>query len=147
MKIGIVTEYYYPLLGGITENVHNTMIRLIEMGHEVKVITSNCSRCRPITVDSHSLYRQNLIRMGHSVPIYSNGSFAHLTLGIGLRADLHKILEREKFDLLHIHSPLVPTLPLIALFEATGCVVGTFHTYFGRNLVYGVLRRSPRKKF
>jgi phosphatidylinositol alpha-mannosyltransferase len=147
LKIGIVTEYYYPLLGGITENVHNTMIRLIEMGHEVKIITSKCcSRCRPATVDSHSLYSPNLIRVGHSVPIYSNGSFAHLTVGIGLRADLRKILEREKFDLLHIHSPLVPTLPLIALFEATCCVVGTFHTYFDRNLVYGVLKEVIQEK-
>jgi phosphatidylinositol alpha-mannosyltransferase len=146
LKIGIVTEYYYPLLGGITENVHNTMIRLIEMGHEVKIITSNCSRCTPTNVDSHSLYSPNLIRMGHSVPIYSNGSFAHLTVGIGLRANMRKILEREKFELLHVHSPLVPTLPLIALLEATCCVVGTFHTYFDRNLVYGVLKKVIDKR-
>jgi phosphatidylinositol alpha-mannosyltransferase len=112
----------------------------------VKIITSNCSRCTPTNVDSHSLYSPNLIRMGHSVPIYSNGSFAHLTVGIGLRANMRKILEREKFELLHVHSPLVPTLPLIALLEATCCVVGTFHTYFDRNLVYGVLKKVIDKR-
>jgi phosphatidylinositol alpha-mannosyltransferase len=123
------------------------MMRLVEMGHDVKIITSRCSsRWWPITVNTHSLYNPNLMRVGHSVPIYSNGSFAHLTAGIGLRAHLRRILRRENFDLLHIHSPLVPTLPLMALFEATCCVVGTFHTYFDRNLVYGVLKEVIQEK-
>ena len=36
MKIGIVTEYYYPLLGGISENVHNTKTKLEAMGHVLR---------------------------------------------------------------------------------------------------------------
>ena len=47
MKIGIVTEYYYPHLGGISENVHNTRTRLEKLDHEVRVITSSHGGPRP----------------------------------------------------------------------------------------------------
>jgi phosphatidylinositol alpha-mannosyltransferase len=35
LKIGIVTEYYYPLLGSVTENVCNTKKTLQRAGHDV----------------------------------------------------------------------------------------------------------------
>ena len=38
LKIGIVTEYYYPLLGGISENVHHTATELVARGHAVTII-------------------------------------------------------------------------------------------------------------
>ena len=41
MKIALVSEYYYPLLGGITEHVHNLAGALSRKGHEVTVITHN----------------------------------------------------------------------------------------------------------
>ena len=40
LKIGIVTEYYYPLLGGISENVHHTATELVARGHAVTIISA-----------------------------------------------------------------------------------------------------------
>ncbi|MEM5787271.1 MAG: glycosyltransferase family 4 protein, partial [Syntrophobacteraceae bacterium] len=54
--------------------------------------------------------------------------------------------EREKFDLLHLHSPLVPTLPMFALFEANCPTVGTFHTYFERSFWYTFLKGEVQKR-
>ena len=145
MKIGIVTEYYYPILGGITENVHNTKIRLQKMGHEVKVITSNCSPRRFAAYGGRSGEERDIIRLGRTMRVYSNGSFAHMTVGLNLRSRLREILADERFDLLHIHSPAVVTLPVIALFEAQCPLVGTFHTYFENSFVYSLLNGRAQK--
>jgi phosphatidyl-myo-inositol alpha-mannosyltransferase len=139
MKIGIVTEYYYPHLGGISENVHNTRTRLEKLGHEVRVITSSHGGPRPGQGSDRAKTERGVIRIGRSVPVYANGSFAHMTLGLGLRGRLRSIIEAERFDILHLHSPMVPTLPLMALHESGTPLVGTFHTYFEGSLIYSSL--------
>jgi phosphatidylinositol alpha-mannosyltransferase len=139
MKIGIVTEYYYPLLGGISENVHNTRTRLEKMGHEVRIVTSKHGPLTRGGIAVDPAVERGVIRIGRSVPVYSNGSFAHVTLGFGLKRRLRSIIDAERFDILHLHSPIVPTLPLMALFESGTPLVGTFHTYFEGNLIYSSL--------
>ena len=42
-----------------------------------------------------------------------------------------------RYDIVHVHSPLSPILPLLAIEEADCPVVGTFHTYFDRSYLYG----------
>ena len=37
----MVTEYAYPVLGGVPEHVHNLSLQLVRMGHEVTVVTAN----------------------------------------------------------------------------------------------------------
>ena len=40
MRIALVTEFYFPHLGGVTEHVHNLAKRLISLGHHAIIITS-----------------------------------------------------------------------------------------------------------
>lgn len=141
LKIGIVTEYYYPLLGGISENVHNTALHLRDKGHEVKIITSHLNGGQ-----NGFIPPVGIIRIGRSASIYSNGSLARVTVGKHLVSELKKTFEREKFDLLHLHSPLVPTLPMFAQFAARCPTVGTFHTYFDRSMWYSLLRGTVQTK-
>jgi len=142
LKVGIVTEYYYPLLGGISENVHNTAIHLREKGHTVKIITSNLNGGFPGSSDKSA----DIIRIGHSAALYNNGSLARVTIGAHLFSDLKRVFDREKFDLLHLHSPLVPTLPMFAVWSAKCPKVGTFHTYFDRAIGYSLLKGVVQKK-
>ena len=44
VRIAILTDYYYPQLGGITEHVHGQATNLSARGHEVTVITGNLFR-------------------------------------------------------------------------------------------------------
>src|SRR4029078_12223627 len=121
LRIALVTEYYYPHLGGIVEHVHFFAREARKLGHHVDIITSNIEGGRD---------EPNLIRVGRSQPRYANGSQARMTLGLGLKRKLKKIFARGKYDIVHVHSPLSPILPLVAI-EAADCpVVGTFHTYF-----------------
>ncbi|MCE5333050.1 MAG: glycosyltransferase family 4 protein [Desulfobacteraceae bacterium] len=138
MKVGIVTEYYYPLLGGISEHVHNTALRLRQRGHSVKIITSNLNG-NGKTGHNGTVHQfepaTDIIRIGRSTSIFTNGSLARITLGRNLFAKLRNVLESEKFDILHVHSPLVPTLPMFALRVAECATVGTFHTYFDKKCI------------
>ncbi len=49
MRIAILTDYYYPQLGGITEHVHGQATNLSARGHEVTVITGHLFRPPSVT--------------------------------------------------------------------------------------------------
>jgi phosphatidylinositol alpha-mannosyltransferase len=132
LRIGLVTEYYYPHLGGVCEHVHYFAQEARRLGHDVDIITSNIAGATP---------QPNVIRLGHSQSIYSNGSQARVTVGWGLRKEMRRTLARGDYDILHVQSPLHPVLPLLALQEAQCPAVGTFHTYFDRSFGYAIGRR------
>ncbi len=145
MKIALISEYYYPLLGGITEHVYNLAGTLQKRGHAVTVITH---KVRPRS--SHHYpdepERFRVERFGRGIPIYSNGSFARVTVSRSLQSDLRRFFERERFDVIHAHSPLTPMLPMAAIRQSNAPVtVGTFHTYFEKSRGYGLLRNTANE--
>jgi phosphatidylinositol alpha-mannosyltransferase len=131
LRIGLVTEYYYPHLGGICEHVHFFAREARRLGHHVDIITSNI---KGGTEDPH------IIRIGRSQPIYFHGSHARFTVGLNLKKQLREVLRRGRYDIVHVHSPLVPSLPIMAIDLADCPVVGTFHTYFDRSHLYRLNR-------
>ena len=40
MRIALITEYYFPHLGGVTEHVHHLAERFTAQGHHVVVVTA-----------------------------------------------------------------------------------------------------------
>jgi phosphatidyl-myo-inositol alpha-mannosyltransferase len=146
LKIAIVTEYYYPLIGGITENVHHTAAKLRAMGHTVKIITSRASRSG-LPASEEVPDAADVIRIGHSMPLYTNGSVAHVTVGLHLWRELRDTFLRERFDIAHLHSPLVFTLPAMGVIASTCPCIGTFHTYFEGSVVYKRFRNLLQKQF
>ncbi|HEV8496060.1 MAG TPA: glycosyltransferase family 4 protein [Gemmatimonadaceae bacterium] len=137
LRIALVTEYYYPHLGGVCEHVHFFAREARRRGHHVDVITSHIPGAEE---------QPHVIRLGRSQPIYANGSQARITLGWHLRRDLRRVLRQGKYDIVHCHSPLTPILPVLAIEEADCPVVGTFHTYFDRSFGYAVGRRFFQKR-
>ncbi|HET9003121.1 MAG TPA: glycosyltransferase family 4 protein, partial [Gemmatimonadaceae bacterium] len=131
LRIAVVTEYYYPHLGGVCEHVHFFAREARRRGHHVDIITSHIPGAQATP---------GVIRLGRSQPVYANGSQARITIGIGLRRQMRRTLREGRYDVVHVHSPLTPVLPLLAIEEADCPVVGTFHTYFDRSIGYTVLR-------
>src|SRR2546422_7503138 len=76
MRIALVTEFYYPHLGGVTEHVHNLALEFRHRGHEVTVVTAN--------MDGQGRDPEFVRRVGTSRIVYSNGSFPRVTTGGGL---------------------------------------------------------------
>jgi phosphatidyl-myo-inositol alpha-mannosyltransferase len=137
LRVALVTEYYYPHLGGICEHVHFFAREARALGYDVDIITSNLPGAPP---------EEGVIRMGRSQPVYSNGSQARATLGLGLRRQMRSILRGGRYDIVHVHSPLSPVLPMLAIDEADCPVVGTFHTYFDRSFAYLLGKRYFQKR-
>jgi len=140
VKIGIVSQSYYPRPGGVTEVAHFSALELRKLGHDVTIITTHYSGVeRP---------EAGVIRIGRNVLVPVNGAWVNMTVGLGLRAELERIFERERFDIIHAHCPLVPTLPLLSLGAARPDqkVVGTFHAAADKNFFYALFRGPLSKR-
>ncbi len=140
MNIGIVTQSYYPRPGGVAEVVHHTAWVLSQRGHNVKIITTNYSA----KMDSDP----NIIRIGRNLLIPNNGAWANVTAGFGLASQLEEIFQREAFDIIQIHCPLTPTLPLLTFNAAREGqkIVGSFHAAAESHLGYSIFRRQLRSR-
>lgn len=146
MRVALVSEYYFPHLGGVTEHVNNLAKLLNRAGHRAIVITANMLAAAPgddlrqIELDPEFVYR-----IGTSRIIFSAGSFARITTGFGLRARLRSIFRQEKIEIVHVHGGLNPVLGLLAPEAAHDLdipVVATFHSWFRRSVLCRVFQRS-----
>jgi phosphatidylinositol alpha-mannosyltransferase len=140
MKIGIVTQSYYPKPGGVTEVAHFTAQELRRRGHHVTIITTHFGAGEPETPDT--------IRIGRNVLVPVNGAWVNMTVGMRLRDQLSRVFEREQFDIIHAHCPLVPTLPLMSLEAVSPAqkIIGTFHAAADRNFMYSLFRRPLSRR-
>lgn len=141
MRVGIITQYYFPLTGGISEHVYHLADHLRQLGHEPTVITSRC-------FGGNGSYGQDVVRLGWNMrmPIPINGSFGCFNVGYQIGAKIQELCRERQFDLLHLHSPAEPILPWVVLGSATVPVVGTFHTMYTKlNLPYEIFGRQFRK--
>ena len=130
MRIGIVSDYYYPQLGGITEHVHGQATELSRRGHEVTVLTPRLA-VTPRTLDGDDLPERafDVVKVGRAFPFYANGAETLVTLGAGLPLALGRVFRARRFDVLHVHNPLGVMLPLAAIMQSRAPVtVGTFHS-------------------
>ncbi len=145
MRIGIVSPFFYPCYGGITEHVFHQYRDFKALGHAVRIIT-------PFSGEGGPSVGEDLIRIGRSFPFFSNGSVTRLSFTFGSRR-IRTILAHEKFDILHFHQPLFCPLNLRILKTAHMLrvrggklkLVGTFHASGGRGAQ--ALLRLSRKLF
>ncbi len=140
LKICIISEYYYPTLGGITEHVYNLAKNLLRKGHQVTLITSNAGD----PGGRGELEGLKICRVGKSMEIYSNGSIAKMTFGWRIHKEVKKIFDENYFDIVHIQSAMVPTLPLLCQKYAASTVIGTFHTDFDKNFALGFWSKAAQ---
>jgi phosphatidyl-myo-inositol alpha-mannosyltransferase len=134
MKIGIVSSYFYPWYGGITEHVYYQYRELKRRGHDVRIIT-------PFNGGGMLDSTGDLIRIGKPIPMLLNGSAVKIPLLMNGKSVAEHILSTERFDILHLHQPLFCVLSYAFLRRIrerkrlglpVPKVVGTFHAYGGR---------------
>lgn len=120
MKIGLVTQAYYPVLGGVTEHVWHLGQELQRRGHEVTVITGSAKQA-----DDRGL---RVLRHGFQIPLLTNGANVSITIGWKFGRLLQRIEREEQFDVVHVQSPLDPGLPIVASKAMRTPKVGTYHS-------------------
>jgi phosphatidyl-myo-inositol alpha-mannosyltransferase len=150
VRIALVTEYYFPHLGGVTEHVHNLALQLQRRGHPTIVVTGKMERpARCVDLDHDAVDPDFVFRVGTSRTIYSAGSFARVTTGVGLRRELRELFRRERIDVIHVHGGLNPTLGLVAP-DAAGDlgvpVVATFHSWFAGSALCRIFQRPLQRR-
>jgi len=132
MRIGIVVPYSFAFFGGVVEQALEQANTLSERGHEVRVLIGNdppgrLSRLLHPTAGRFDPPPPHVIPLGRSVITPANHSLANIVLSPSAVPRLRRVLDRERFELLHVHEPMTPAIGVAALAMATVPVVATFH--------------------
>jgi phosphatidyl-myo-inositol alpha-mannosyltransferase len=86
-----------------------------------------------------------VIRVGASRLVLRGNTVSRVTGGTGVGAAVREVLARERFEVLHVHAPLTPVLPLLAVHHATGLVVGDFHAHTRPGILLRVARKMAQR--
>lgn len=132
MKIGIVVPFSWSFWGAVVEHAELQAAALEEMGHDVRLIMGNdppgqFTRVLHPRVGRHGEAPANVIPVGRSVIVPANGSLPNIVLSPRTFGRIRRTLERERFDVLHLHEPMTPAICVITLILARTPMVGTFH--------------------
>jgi len=124
MKIALVSPYDFAYPGGVVNHISCLEKQFTRMGHDVKIIAPA----------SKALYTlgDRFIRIGTPRSIPVSGSVARVTVSVRLESQVREAFQREKFDICHLHEPLMPNLCTTVLRLKQSPMVGTFHAFGAR---------------
>jgi phosphatidylinositol alpha-mannosyltransferase len=117
MRVGLVCPYSLTLPGGVQGQVLGLARALRSSGIEARVLAP-CDGPPPGSF---------VTSLGASVPAAGNGSVAPIAPDPAAALRTIRALRDERFDVVHIHEPLVPGPSLTALLFSDGPLIGTFH--------------------
>ena len=142
MRIAIVTDFYYPTLGGISEHVDGQARALTELGHEVTVVTGRKLGAPPVQDDAMAVPEPTfeVATIGTSIRLYvpgwGNGAETTHTIGPRLGRRLGAFFRGRGFDVVHVHAPYNPQMPAWAIDNTPddALSIATFHSVFPQTL-------------
>ncbi len=135
MRIALVSPYSWTYQGGVNRHVEALAEEFLGRGHHVRVLAP----FDPPGRVSRALHRAEpeareapdyLIPLGRTAGFPANGAVSNLAPfpAGGVRAPRRE-LRRGRFDVVHIHEPLVPLVGWNAALGSEAPAVGTFHAY------------------
>lgn len=132
MKIGIVVPFSWSFWGAVVEHAELQAQALMERGHDVRIVMANdppgqFTRMLHPRVGRHGAPPEHVIPVGRSVIVPANGSLPNIALSPRTLFRVRTVLQRERFDLLHLHEPMTPAICIAALIFATEPIVTTHH--------------------
>jgi phosphatidyl-myo-inositol alpha-mannosyltransferase len=132
VKVGIVVPYSWSFWGAVVEHAESQAEALRRLGVDVKLIMGNdppgsFTRILHPRLGRHDLPPPEVIPVGRSVIVPANGSLPNVVLSPRSVYRIRRALERERFDLLHLHEPMTPAICIAVLALARTPLVATFH--------------------
>lgn len=130
MKIALVSPYDFSVPGGVNNHIAYLADNFRSLGNDVRIIAP-CAQ-------SYVPDRSDLIVIGeHPISIPAGGSVARLTLSLRIKSRVQRVLAEENFDIVHMHEPFMPVLPIHFLRLSDAVNIATFHaTKDGGNRFY-----------
>jgi len=132
MKVGIVVPYSWSFWGGVPEHAEHQAQALEKLGLEARILIGHDPPGR-LTKYLHPREGRHegpptgVIPLGRSVIVPANGALPNIVLSPNAIFRIKRVLERERFDLLHVHEPMTPAIGVAALSFARVPLVATFH--------------------
>jgi phosphatidyl-myo-inositol alpha-mannosyltransferase len=132
VKVGIVVPYSWSFWGAVVEHAELQAAALRRLGLDVRLVMGNdppgsFTRVLHPRLGRHDEPPPEVIPIGRSVIVPANGTLPNIILSPRSVLRIRRVLEREKFDLIHIHEPMTPT-PGVATMALARCpLVATFH--------------------
>jgi phosphatidylinositol alpha-mannosyltransferase len=132
VKVGIVVPYSWSFWGAVVEHAELQAQALRDLGVETRTIMGNdppgqFTRALHPRVGRDGPPPPDVIPVGRSAIVPANASLPNIILGPRSVLRVKRALERERFDLIHVHEPLTPVLAIGALAMTRSPVVATFH--------------------
>jgi phosphatidyl-myo-inositol alpha-mannosyltransferase len=132
MKVGIVVPYSWSFWGGVPEHADHQARALGQLGVETRIIIGHdppgrLTRYLHPRAGRHERPPAHVIPLGRSVIVPANGALPNIVLSPRAVFRMRQVLERERFDVLHVHEPMTPALGTAALSFARMPLVATFH--------------------
>jgi phosphatidyl-myo-inositol alpha-mannosyltransferase len=132
MKVGIVVPYSWSFWGAVVEHAELQAQALGRLGVETRTIMGNdppgqFTRALHPRVGRDGTPPPDVIPVGRSAIVPANASLPNIILGPRSVVRVKRALEREQFDLLHVHEPMTPVLAIGSLAMTRSPVVATFH--------------------
>jgi len=129
VRVGLVCPYSWDTPGGVKEHVRDLAEQLQRLGHDVSVLAPG---------DPDEPAEPYVVLAGRAVPVPFNGSVSRMLFGPVSASRTRRWVREGEFDLLHVHEPVIPSVGMLAVWAASGPIVGTFHaSYLTRSRVYG----------
>lgn len=125
MKIALVSPYDFAYPGGVTHHIAHLEHQFTKKGHEVKILAPASKAVSDLG--------DRFILIGKPRPIPISGSIARITISPWLSSRIKTVLNQEKFDIIHLHEPLVPMLCTTVLRLSKSPTMGTFHASESRD--------------
>ncbi|MFL5933604.1 MAG: glycosyltransferase family 4 protein [Gaiellaceae bacterium] len=145
MKVGIVVPYSWSYWGAVLEHSELQADALQRLGIETRTIIGNdppgsFTRVLHPRHGRHGNPPAGVIPVGRSVIVPANGSLPNIVLSPRSVPRIKHVLERERFDVLHLHEPMTPAICTAVMALARCPVVATFHASGGLGWMRGGLR-------
>jgi phosphatidyl-myo-inositol alpha-mannosyltransferase len=134
MKVGIVVPYSWSFWGAVVEHVELQADALRRLGVDTRTMMGNdppgsFTRALHPRLGRHGHPPPDVIPVGRSVIVPANGSLPNIVLSPRSVPAVRRALERERFDVLHVHEPMTPAICIAALALARVPCVATFHAH------------------
>ena len=140
-KVLLVSDVYYPYPGGISEHIHQLARHLRRLGWETYILTTNFKG--GVTFEDPPY----VFRVGFPVKILFNGSIAPVAVSFRINSYVKRLMNRMRFDVVHIHGQVAPVLPMVSLKFSTGYNFITFHAAHKKKFLYKLFKPYVRDYF
>jgi phosphatidyl-myo-inositol alpha-mannosyltransferase len=132
MKVGIVVPYSWSFWGGVPDHAHHQALALRNLGVETRTLMGNdppgqFTRVLHPRSGRHGEPPPDVIPIGRSVIVPANGALPNIILSPRSLVRIKRVLEQERFDVIHLHEPMTPIPCVATLSLADAPCVSTHH--------------------